>query len=270
MNFIGKEDNKLVSVILPVYNAKNTVINSIESVIKQSYIYWELIIVDDGSIDGSVKIVQAYIETLTNQIRSQIVFIHKQNEGPSKTRNLGIEKASGNIIAFLDSDDIWIPEKLEIQLSFLTDDVGIISGGFNKTLLSGQEESHIISFFDLLKRNYFSTPTVLISRDKIGACRFSGSQKYSEDYKFWLDITYQYQGLYISKVLAKSATGKFDFGITGLSSNLWEMEKGELYNYSQLLKEKKIGLKKYTFCVAYSLLKFVRRIMIIKLKLYEK
>lgn len=269
MNFIGRGDN-LVSIVLPVYNAANTVVTAIESVIKQSYQLWELIIVDDGSIDDSVNVVQAYIETLNDGIRSQILFIRKQNEGPSKTRNLAIENARGNIIAFLDSDDMWIPEKLEIQLSYFTDDIGIISGGFNKTLFSGQEAFHYVSFSDLLKRNYFSTPTVMISRDKIGVHRFSEFQKYAEDYKLWLDITARYPGLYINKTIAKSITGKFDFGITGLSSNLLEMEKGEISNYHDLLKEGKISLLRYSICITYSLLKFIRRLVIIKFKLYEK
>lgn len=269
MNFIGKEDNNIVSVILPVYNASNTVIDSIESVIAQSYHFWELIIIDDGSTDNSAMLIQSFIDTLSIKLKNQIIFVHKKNEGPSKTRNLAIEKSRGSMIAFLDSDDIWIPLKLELQVSFLQNDVGIVSGGFNKCLFSDENDFNLITFNDLLKRNFFMTPTVLISRAKLGKYRFPEFQKYSEDYKLWLDITYRYKGLYINKVLAKSVTGKFDFGISGLSSNLWKMEKGELSNYTHLYNENKIGLKQYGFCVAFSLLKCIRRVIIVKLKLYD-
>lgn len=270
MSSTGKEDNPLVSVIVPVYNASSTVVKAVKSVVDQTYYNWELIIIDDGSTDSSAIVIADFLHSLNNDVSAKIVFLRKQNEGPSRSRNLGIDKSTGTLIAFLDSDDIWVSDKLKIQVSFLNNNIGIISGGFNKSILHSDIGSHYITFSKLLKKNYFMTPTVLIAKAKIGTLRFNENQKYSEDYKFWLDVTYRYEGLYITEVLAKSATAKYDFGISGLSANLWAMEKGELMNYYSLFAEKKIKFAEWILYSSLSLLKYIRRFLIIKFGLHGK
>ena len=104
---------KKVSILMPVYNAEKFIHKSILSVLKQSYRNWELIIINDGSTDASVK----KIEKLnSNKI---LIFHNKKNLGQQKTRNLLLRKASGYYIAYLDADDYWHKHKLKKQIYFM-------------------------------------------------------------------------------------------------------------------------------------------------------
>jgi len=103
-----------VSVIIPMYNSEGTIITAIKSVLNQTFTpVMEIIIVNDGSIDNSKKIVEQYI--LDNKLDKLIRLINKTNGGVSSARNLGIQEAKGEYIALLDSDDEWLPEKMQKQ-----------------------------------------------------------------------------------------------------------------------------------------------------------
>ena len=107
------KDYGLVSVIMPCYNAAQYIADSIDSVISQTYKNWELIIIDDCSTDNSTEIIKKYDD-------ERIVLLHNEkNSGAAITRNNGIDIARGEWMAFLDSDDIWLPEKLSAQLDFM-------------------------------------------------------------------------------------------------------------------------------------------------------
>ena len=109
------------SVIIPMYNSKDTIQSVIESVINQTYKEpIEIIVINDGSKDGCEKIVENMI--LNNQTNRTIKLINKENGGVSSARNRGIKEASGEYLAFLDSDDIWHPKKLELIFEALKDD----------------------------------------------------------------------------------------------------------------------------------------------------
>lgn len=108
----AKNSNGLVSIIVPVYKVENYIRTCIESVIDQTYVHWELILVDDGTPDQSGKICDEYAR-LDDRIR----VIHKTNGGLSDARNVGLELVSGNFIAFLDSDDFWHQDYLFIMMS---------------------------------------------------------------------------------------------------------------------------------------------------------
>jgi glycosyltransferase involved in cell wall biosynthesis len=97
-----------VSVIIPVYNREKTIARAIESVLSQTFNDYEIIIVDDGSTDSTKGLVSRYV--------GRVAYYYQENAGPSKARNTGIQAASGEWIAFLDSDDFWLTNKLEIQL----------------------------------------------------------------------------------------------------------------------------------------------------------
>ncbi|MDQ3535828.1 MAG: glycosyltransferase family 2 protein [Bacteroidota bacterium] len=107
-----------VSIITPFYNAEKYFEEAIESVISQTYPYWELLLVDDGSRDSSTEIAKKYAKNYPGKI---IYLQHEghQNKGKSTSRNLGIQKSSGEYIAFLDADDIFLPQKLEKQVRIL-------------------------------------------------------------------------------------------------------------------------------------------------------
>lgn len=104
----------LVSIIIPAYNAEKFIGQTIESVLKQTYSNWELIIVNDGSKDNTQKIIERY--SLGDKRISSII---KSNTGVSDTRNKGIEKAKGEFIALLDADDVWLPANLEKKITVL-------------------------------------------------------------------------------------------------------------------------------------------------------
>lgn len=106
----------LVSVVIPVYNCERYLVSSIDSVLHQSYEPIELIVVDDGSTDGSEEIIRHY---------SNLTAFRQSHKGVSAARNLGVSKASGEYIAFLDADDLWLEKKIESQVRFLKEKPGI-------------------------------------------------------------------------------------------------------------------------------------------------
>ena len=101
----------LVSVIIPVYNGEKYIAETIQSVLVQTHKLWELIIVDDGSTDGLKKIVEKY-----QNVDLRIKYYYCENRGVSSARNFGIKVSKGDLIAFLDADDIWLPENLAIKI----------------------------------------------------------------------------------------------------------------------------------------------------------
>ncbi|MFI5092219.1 MAG: glycosyltransferase family 2 protein [Candidatus Acidiferrales bacterium] len=104
-----------ISVVIPTYNRVQQTTAAIESVLAQTYPDFEIIVVDDGSTDGSGEAIQRFISQRTNGCH-QILFFSQPNQGASIARNTGIARAQGEYIAFLDSDDVWLPEKLEWQV----------------------------------------------------------------------------------------------------------------------------------------------------------
>ena len=104
-----------VSIIMPTYNSEAFVSETIESVISQSYTSWELLIVDDCSSDGTVSIVERYVSA---DLRIRLL-CQPKNMGPAAARNRALESARGRYIAYFDSDDLWVPGKLERQLEFM-------------------------------------------------------------------------------------------------------------------------------------------------------
>lgn len=108
----------LVSVVVPVFNAERFLSEAIESVIAQTWPHWELLLADDGSADGSPGIARLYSERHPGKIRS-LEHPGRANRGESATRNLGLRSGKGELFAFLDADDVWLPEKLERQVPLL-------------------------------------------------------------------------------------------------------------------------------------------------------
>ncbi|WP_254568467.1 glycosyltransferase family A protein [Oscillatoria sp. HE19RPO] len=103
---------KLVSVVVPVYNVEAYIAETIQSILKQTYSNFEILIVNDGSTDRSIEIIQTFDDP-------RITLIHQENQGVSAARNRGIAQAKGEYIALIDGDDIWVPEKLEKHVQHL-------------------------------------------------------------------------------------------------------------------------------------------------------
>jgi glycosyltransferase involved in cell wall biosynthesis len=253
----------MTSIIIPAYNSAETIINSVKSVFSQTYEDWELIIVDDGSKDDTVVVVNLFLKTLSENDLSKVKLIQQINQGPSVARNTGIKSSKGKYIAFLDSDDIWICNKLEAQMRYMEADESLYlcSTAFGRKIVSNSFEFKYISFKELLFKNYFTTSTVIVKAAVFKKNEFDANQKYSEDYKLWLSIAYRYKCIYINPILAKNQSDKKDFGDFGLSANLWKMEKGEISNYFYLYSSKKISLFKMMHCTLYSFFKYGVRVI---------
>ena len=198
-----------VSVIIPTYNSAQYIAEAIESVLAQTYKDYEIIVVDDGSIDNTREVLKPFMD--------KIIYVYKENGGQASARNLGIKMSKGEYIAFLDSDDIWLPQKLELQVELLdsrpevglvysdnyrfTDDEGIIGLGSQRVQgLSG------MVFNSLFLKNFIPTLTVMVRRkclDDVGLFDESKHIVHSEDYDLWLRIAKKYEIAYIDKPLAK-------------------------------------------------------------------
>lgn len=109
--------SELVSIIVPVYNAEKYIRETMDSVLAQTYPHWELLLVEDGSSDGSVDVIEEYIAE-KGESRIRLIRL-PSNLGAARARNKGLEEASGRYIAYLDADDLWTPEKLEHELRFM-------------------------------------------------------------------------------------------------------------------------------------------------------
>ena len=183
-------ETPLVSVIMPAYNAEPYIEKSIASVLAQTVHDWELIVVDDQSTDGTVRLV----EMLANEDERIRLVRNERNMGAAATRNRGLELSRGLFVALLDSDDVWYPRKLEKQLQCIQSEgaelcycaYALVSEGGEKCcddfLVSPQ-----VSLESLLKKNDIGCSTVLLSRKAADKYRFD-SQYYHEDYALWLTM----------------------------------------------------------------------------------
>ena len=127
----------LVSIIIPVFNGERFLREAVESVLAQKYSPVEIIIVDDGSTDGTATVARSFPETVR--------YLHQTNHGPAAARNRGIEQAQGDLIAFADADDLWPSHKLELQLPYLIRDskIDIVLGRIQQVLLSETQAKEI-------------------------------------------------------------------------------------------------------------------------------
>lgn len=180
----------LVSVIMPAYNAENYIRDAITSVIDQTIADWELIIVDDCSTDRSYEIA-ATMALADERIR---VLKNEVNSGVAKTRNRGIRYAEGQYIAFLDSDDVWISEKLERQLDMIgISDAAIcycsyqIIGPLGEPVKADYLVPPKVTFADILKENCIQCSAMMIPADIVRQHLFN-TDFYHEDYILGLDI----------------------------------------------------------------------------------
>jgi len=156
---IMRQEEPLVSVIIPVYNGEQYLAEAIKSVFTQSYSNWELLVVDDGSTDKSAEIVEALTGACC---------IRQENKGVSAARNIGIKKAKGKLLAFLDSDDVWLPEKLSVQTKFMMEHSEI---GFSIThqKIISDNKLDLPDWFDQLKLTRphpgFVPSTLMVRKD---------------------------------------------------------------------------------------------------------
>ena len=180
--------NNLVSIITPSYNSSRFIEECVGSVISQTYDNWELLIVDDYSIDNSLQILKKY-----NDKRIQLIELDK-NVGAAKARNVAIRKAKGKYIAFLDSDDLWEPQKLEKQISFMeSEDIAFSFSAYQPMsddelkLYSIIHAPKIVTYSSYLKKTIIGCLTVIIDREKTDGFEMPKIRS-SHDMALWLLI----------------------------------------------------------------------------------
>lgn len=180
--------NELVSIIMPSYNTAKYIEESIKSVLAQTYTNWELLIVDDCSTDNTDEIVQSFLSD--ERIK---YFKNKYNSGAAISRNRALREAKGKWIAFLDSDDLWLPQKLEKQISFMKEHDYKFSYTDYRIQLNGEwfpyvnTGPNIVTKHRLKNYCYFSTITIMYDREYIGLVQIEPIKK-NNDYAMWLRI----------------------------------------------------------------------------------
>lgn len=179
----------LVSIIVPAYNAARFIGETIKSVQSQTYKTWEMIIVDDCSHDNTCDIV----ESIGGADERVTLIKHARNGGPAVARNSALKAAQGRYIAFLDSDDLWLPLKLERQLEFMKNDEIIFSfTQYRRIVDRGDKHGRIIpiplhiDYHGLLKNTAIATSTVIVDRKMSGP--FQMTNTYYDDFALWLDL----------------------------------------------------------------------------------
>lgn len=191
-------NDKLVSVIVPLYNADKYISETIYSVLAQTYSNLEIIVVDDCSTDSSRDIVLSLAE---EDSRIKLVKLDENYGGPAKPRNIGIDMSNGEYIAFLDADDVWKPEKIEKQMTqMLKNKLNLISNDtyfidadsclIESTSRRKKTESRAFTIKDLIISNRIPTSSVLVNKSFLGELRFREEKHFKavEDYVLWLNL----------------------------------------------------------------------------------
>lgn len=255
-----------VSVVIPCYRCKETIRRAIDSVYRQSLLPAEVILIDDASPDDTLSLLHQYAaEYAPGWIK---VVSLNVNSGPGTARNEGWNMATQRYVAFLDSDDSWHHQKIELQYEWMVQNpTAVLTGQKGLTIdavsevMSRLYEKGDVTFTEvtrhqLLVSNQFSTPSIMLRRDL--PFRFPEGKRFCEDYELWCDICCSVLKCYsINQPL--TFCHKPLYGSTGLSSHLWQMEKGELDVYKAMHGKRKIGGAYSYVLKTWSLIRYVRR-----------
>lgn len=184
-------DNKVVSVIIPVYNSEEFIAETIESALSQTYQEIEIIIVDDCSKDKSSEIIIGYKELYPDRITYHV---QEKNMGVGVARNTALKIAKGRYVAFLDSDDLWYPNKIGKQIELMNKKRGAISytaiemiDGVGNQIKGKRPVKDIVDYRFLLKNTMIATSSVLIDRNIIGDFQMPIIRS-GQDYATWLNL----------------------------------------------------------------------------------
>lgn len=204
-------NNPEISIIIPTYNRAEVLIRAIESSLKQSYQNWEIIIIDDCSTDITKETISLWIAKDQVWLNRRVHYYQfdKNSGSPVKPRNYGVSKAKGKYIAFLDSDDAWLPNKLETQLWYMKYHNSQFTY-HNMKVTMNQEWSkmstchsdHVFKF--LLRKNFIPTSSVMMKKElyeKYGG--MNGNLTINHDWDLWLKIAYDLPVHFINEQLGK-------------------------------------------------------------------
>ena len=204
------QDYGLVSVIMPTWNCTNFICESIKSVLAQTYQNWELLIQDDCSTDNTISVIRQFVDD-DSRIKYEC---NTQNSGAAITRNNALRRATGRWIAFLDSDDLWHPQKLEKQLKFMTEkDCHFSYTGYEeidesskRTGVKRSGPKHVTKF-GLYSFCWPGCLTVMYEREQIGLLQIADIQK-NNDYAMWLKVIQKADCYLLDECLARYRRGR--------------------------------------------------------------
>lgn len=265
-----------VSTIIPCYRCADTIGRAVDSVAKQTLLPTEVILVDDGSGDNTPEIL---LQLQQDYDKDWIkVILLEDNQGPGFARNTAWNLASHDYLAFLDADEAWHPEKIDIQYSWMIRHPEISLSAHNSVQvklhnhvinapLSRATKVDLVSRRKILLSNVFSTSCVMLKRSL--KPRFSTALRYAEDYLLWLKIILggdraaliNFSGAYYFKSL---------FGESGLTANLLTGKESELEIYRRLWQSKYINVLEWRFLSLWSSFKHYRRVGICSLRQVNK
>ena len=236
-----KNHQNTVSVIIPVYNRAKLIDSSINSVINQTYPINEIIVIDDGSIDGTYDLVKSSFP--------QVILKYQENKGVSYARNVGINSAKSKWIAFLDSDDEWLPNKVEEQIDLLntnssfkichTDEIWIRNQVRVNPMKKHRKYGGNI-YNNCLPLCVISPSSVIIHKDifnDVGL--FDEELPVCEDYDMWLRICSKYSVLFLDQKLIKKYGGHDD----QLSKKYWGMDRYRLIALEKMIDNPNLNTK---------------------------
>lgn len=232
----------MVSIIMPAYNAERTIKESIQSVLNQTYTNWELLVIDDGSADSTGELVR---EVAARDRRVKLIN-NQANLGVVATRNHGLVEASGEYIAFLDSDDLWKPKKLERQLDYMEKKQAVFS--FSACEVTNGIVRHVpekLDFKHALYGNVMPCLTVMIHKsrwqERYPNCKIEFPDIRHEDYALWLKMLRTGEVAYgIQEPLAVYREGGESLSGNKLYSAIWTYRI-----YSRFLK---LGIVRSCIC----------------------
>ncbi|CAN2048994.1 UDP-glucose:(glucosyl)LPS beta-1,3-glucosyltransferase [Candidatus Magnetomoraceae bacterium gMMP-1] len=234
--------NPLVSVIIPCYNSAEYICEAVESVLQQSYSHYEILLINDGSIDNTELVLSPYMD--------RINYYYKKNGGASSARNFGINKAKGEYIAFLDADDIWRKNKLTLQMEFFQNNPNVSlvysdSSTFDSKGILHDSVKYVVEtpsgyvLDDMIIHNFLNNSTVIVKKfcfETVGA--WNEALLNGNDYDIWLKISAYYEFGFVDEVLVDTR-----YHSQGLSSMLDMQSENSIKIQESFLKQKNDELK---------------------------
>ncbi len=255
-----------VSVIIPCFRCVATLDRAVASVALQTLRPAEVILVDDASGDGT----RALLHKLQVQYGSDWIklVLLVLNVGAASARNAGWAASTHPYIAFLDSDDAWHPQKIEIQYGYMQAHSDVAMSGHDFGLLESAElprwsvtkaAPSIVRKWSMVLKNQFVTPSVMVRRNI--SQRFIDGQRHMEDHMLWMCVVCD--GLCVAKLsCVLVAIYKESYGVSGLSSQIWLMARSDLSNYRRLFQGRYVNFFQFCLLVVFSALKLLRRLVI--------
>lgn len=257
-----------VTVVIPCYQCADTIDRAVASIAKQTLPPKEVVLVEDYSNDATLEKLQRLQASYPEEWIKVIAL--PQNEGPGTARNIGWDAATQPYVAFLDSDDAWHPQKIEIQYLWMQAHPEVALTGHecryvqasdnlntNFNFETNPEIFRLVSKARLLAANQFSTPSVMLRRELL--LRFQYGKRYSEDYLLWCEICCSGLLCYRSE-LPLAHLFKAAYGAGGLSGDLKRMQEGQLDTYQHLYAKHFYGIGTLALLTSLSRAKYCRRL----------